>query len=130
MSLHQESGMDQAQEPAVAAQAQSREWDRQSIYLRLQEGSPMAFWVWGDLVVPLEPRPDLFEHDGGFDWGRPQAATMALSIAIIAKLVDVGLVVPEQASAKASYLYDEVLVKLPAGEHYDLHLSYLRLLLA
>ncbi|MFM5076502.1 hypothetical protein [Aeromonas caviae] len=40
-----------------------------------------------------------------------------------------GLVAPEQAGEKARYLRDEVLAKLPAGEHYDLHLSYLRLLL-
>ena len=55
--------------------AHRREWDKQSIYLRLQEGIPAAFWE------------------------------------------------------KARYLRDEVLAKLPAGEHYDLHLSYLRLLL-
>lgn len=120
--------MEQIPESA-AAQAQSREWDRQSIYLRLQEGVPMVFWVWGDVVAPLEAKPELFDHAGPFGWGLHDAATMALAVAIVAKLVAVGLVAPEQASAKAHYLHDEVLVKLPAGEHYDLHLSYLRLLL-
>ncbi|EOD54716.1 hypothetical protein [Aeromonas molluscorum] len=121
------------QEPTSAGQdsaaVQQREWDRQSIYLRLQEGSPMVFWVWGEEVVPLLARPDLFDHDGGFGWGRESAECMALAIAIVAKLVEVGLVDPGQTDAKSRYLHDEVLVKLPADEHRDLHLSYLRLLL-
>ncbi len=54
---------------------------------------------------------------------------MALAQAIVARLVAVGLVPSELAASRAGYLHDEVLVKLPAGEHYDLHLSYLRLLL-
>ncbi|MEG0006462.1 MAG: hypothetical protein RR721_02235 [Aeromonas sp.] len=109
--------------------ARRREWDQQSIYLRLQDGIPTAFWVWGDLIAPLEPRPELFAHDGDFGWGQQDATTQALAVAIVAKLVEVGLVAPEQLMARAHYLHDEVLSKLPAGEHYDLHLSYLRLLL-
>ncbi|MGY3856223.1 hypothetical protein [Aeromonas intestinalis] len=109
--------------------AQSREWEKQSIYLRLQEGIPTAFWVWGDLVAPLEPVLPTEAYAGQFGWGEADEACLALSHAIIAKLVAVGLVTPEQASVKAHYLRDEVLAKLPADEHYDLHLSYLRLLL-
>ena len=53
---------------------------------------------------------------------------MPLAEAIVARLVVEGLISPERAVSHAVYLHDEVLVKLPAGEHYDLHLSYLRLL--
>ncbi|MCX4030883.1 hypothetical protein [Aeromonas caviae] len=109
--------------------AHRREWDKQSIYLRLQEGIPAAFWVWGDLVAPLEPCLTQGDQGTSFGWGEADEASLALSHAIIARLVSVGLVAPEQAGEKARYLRDEVLAKLPAGEHYDLHLSYLRLLL-
>jgi hypothetical protein len=122
-----------AQEPDQAArdatQGQQREWDRQSIYLRLPQERPMAFWVWGDRVDPLSPRPELFDYDGDFGWGQESDGCMALAVAIVAKLVEVGLVAPELATAKSRYLHDEVLVKLPADELRDLHLSYLRLLL-
>ncbi|MGL5812297.1 MAG: hypothetical protein ACRCYW_03050 [Aeromonas sp.] len=109
--------------------AQSREWDKQSISLRLQDGIPTAFWVWGDRVAPLEPCVTPAGHQGRFGWGEADEASLALSHAIMVKLVAVGLVAPEEANAKAHYLRDEVLAKLPAGEHYDLHLSYLLLLL-
>lgn len=109
--------------------AQRREWEKQSIYLRLQDGVPTAFWVWGDRVAPLEPVLTPAAHSGQFGWGEADEACLFLAHAIVAKLVAVGLVTPEEASAKAYYLRDEVLAKLPAGEHYDLHLSYLRLLL-
>jgi len=73
--------------------------------------------------------PDTGDQGASFGWGEADEACLALSHAIIARLVSVGLVAPEQAGEKARYLRDEVLAKLPAGEHYDLHLSYLRLLL-
>ncbi|MGN5157247.1 hypothetical protein ACTG11_24335 [Aeromonas hydrophila] len=83
---------------------------------------------WGS-GLPLEPGAEGSAYQGHFGWGRADEATMALAQAIVARLVAVGLVPPELAASRAGYLHDEVLVKLPAGEHYDLHLSYLRLLL-
>ncbi|WP_421160692.1 hypothetical protein [Aeromonas dhakensis] len=121
--------MTQASAQDGADGALCREWDKQSIYLRLQEGIPTAFWVSGDLVSPLELGAEGVAYQGHFGWGRADEATMALAQAIVARLVAVGLVPPELAASRAGYLHDEVLVKLPAGEHYDLHLSYLRLLL-
>ncbi len=121
-------GMTQASAQDGADVVQSREWDKQSIFLRLQEGIPTAFWVWGDQISPLEP-DEGSTYRGHFGWGRADEATMALAQAIVTRLVAVGLVPPELAVSRAGYLHDEVLVKLPAGEHYDLHLSYLRLLL-
>ncbi|MFM4705176.1 hypothetical protein [Aeromonas bivalvium] len=122
-----------AQEPAStgrdAASGQQTEWDRQSIYLRLQEGSPTVFWIRGEEAVPLQSRPDLFDHEGGFGWGRESDDCMALAVAIVARLVEMGLVDPAQQDAKGRYLHHEVLAKLPADEPRDLHLSYLRLLL-
>ncbi len=44
--------MTQASAQDGADGALRREWDKQSIYLRLQEGIPTAFWVSGDLVSP------------------------------------------------------------------------------
>ena len=120
--------MVQATEPGGMAMIPSREWDTQSIYLRLQDGIPMVFWVKGEQVFPLEPGPAGSEYRGHFGWGQADAATMALAQAIVARLVAEGLLSPERAMSRAGYLHDEVLVKLPAGEHYDLHLSYLRLL--
>ncbi|MFM5076501.1 hypothetical protein [Aeromonas caviae] len=49
--------------------AHRREWDKQSIYLRLQEGIPAAFWVWGDLVAPLEPCLTQGDQGASFGWG-------------------------------------------------------------
>ncbi|MFQ2222994.1 hypothetical protein ACK32A_09250 [Aeromonas enteropelogenes] len=104
-------------------------WDKQSVYLRLQDGIPMAFWVKGEQVSPLEAGPEGSQYRGHFGWGRADEATMALADAIVARLVVERLIPPELAASRAGYLHNEVLVKLPAGEHYDLHLSYLRLLL-
>ncbi|MFM4829328.1 MULTISPECIES: hypothetical protein [Aeromonas] len=115
--------MTQASESAVDWR---REWERQSIYLRLQEGSPMVLWVNGDEVEPLTEGA---AKGVTFGWGRADEGTMALALAIVAKLVAVGLVDPGQATEKAHFLHDEVLVKLPADEHYDLHLGYLKLVL-
>lgn len=115
--------MTQASESAVDRR---REWERQSIYLRLQEGSPMVLWVNGDEVEPLAEGA---AEGGVFGWGRADEATMALALAIVARLVAVGLVAPEQATEKARFLHDEVLVKLPADEHRDLHFGYLKLVL-
>lgn len=120
--------MVQATEPGGMEMSPSREWDKQSIYLRLQDGIPMVFWVKGEQVFPLEPGPAGSEYRGHFGWGQADEATMALAQAIVARLVVEGLISPERAVSRAGYLHDEVLVKLPAGEHYDLHLSYLRLL--
>ncbi len=120
--------MVQATEPGGMEMIPSREWDKQSIYLRLQDGIPMAFWVKGAQVFPLEPGSAGSEYRGHFGWGQADEATMALAQAIVARLVVEGLISPERAMSRAGYLHDEVLVKLPAGEHYDLHLSYLRLL--
>lgn len=111
--------MTQASESAVDWR---REWERQSICLRLQQGSPMVLWVNGDEVEPLT-------EGVAFGWGRAGEGTMALAHAIVARLVKVGLVAPVQATEKAHFLHDEVLVKLPADEHYDLHLGYLKLVL-
>lgn len=113
--------MTQASESAVDWR---REWERQSIYLRLQEGSPMVLWVNGDEVEPLTEGA---AKGVTFGWGRADEGTMAL--AIVARLVAVSLVDPAQATEKAHFLHDEVLVKLPADEHYDLHLGYLKLVL-
>ncbi|WP_404835298.1 hypothetical protein [Aeromonas media] len=117
--------MTQASESAVDWR---REWERQSICLRLQEGSPMVLWVNGDEVEPLT---EGVAEGVAFGWGRADERTMALALAlaIVARLVAVGLVAPEQATEKAHFLHDEVLVKLPADEHYDLHLGYLKLVL-
>lgn len=49
--------MTQASAQDGADGALRREWDKQSIYLRLQEGIPTAFWVSGDLVSPSSPAP-------------------------------------------------------------------------
>ena len=119
--------MTQASESAVDWR---REWERQSIYLRLQEGSPMVLWVNGDEVEPLT---EGVAEEVAFGWGRADEGTMALALAIVARLVAVGLVAPVVApvlaTEKAHFLHDEVLVKLPADEHYDLHLGYLKLVL-
>ncbi|MFM5717013.1 hypothetical protein [Aeromonas caviae] len=80
--------------------AHRREWDKQSIYLRLQEGIPAAFWVWGDLVAPLEPCLTQGDQGASFGWGEAGEASLALSHAIIARLVSVGLVAPEQAGGE------------------------------
>ncbi|RQM58742.1 hypothetical protein [Aeromonas enteropelogenes] len=119
--------MTQAEEQGGMDAAPS--WDKQSVYLRLQDGIPMAFWVKGEQVSPLEPSPEGSQYRGHFGWGRADEATMALADAIVARLVVERLIPPELAASRAGYLHNEVLVKLPAGEHYDLHLSYLRLLL-
>ena len=115
--------MTQASESAVDRR---REWERQSICLRLQQGSPMVLWVNGDEVEPLT---EGVAEEVAFGWGRADEGTMALALAIVARLVAVGLVDPAQATEKAHFLHDEVLVKLPADEHYDLHLGYLKLVL-
>lgn len=39
--------MVQATEPGGMEMSPSREWDKQSIYLRLQDCIPMVFWVKG-----------------------------------------------------------------------------------
>ncbi|WDO01129.1 hypothetical protein C3Y05_015905 [Aeromonas allosaccharophila] len=120
--------MVQATEPGGMEMSPGREWDKQSIYLRQQDGIPMVFWVKGEQVFPLDPSPSGAEYQGHFGWGQAGEATMALAEVIVAKLVAEGLISPDLAASRAGYLYNEVLVKLPAGEHYDLHLSYLRLL--
>lgn len=122
--------MTQAAELGGMDAVPSREWDKQSVYLRLQDGIPTAFWVRGEQISPLEPSPEESQYRGHFGWGQADEATMALAEAIVARLVAAGLLPSELAATRTAYLYNEVLVKLPAGEHYDLHLSYLRLLLA
>lgn len=86
--------MTQASAQDGADGALRREWDKQSIYLRLQEGIPTAFWVSGDLVSPLELGAEGVAYQGHFGWGRADEATMALAQAIVARLVAVGLVPP------------------------------------
>ncbi len=114
--------MVQATEPGGMAMIPSREWDTQSIYLRLQDGIPMVFWVKGEQVSSPRTRPGRIGISGAFWLGQADEATMALAQAIVARLVVEGLISSERAVSRAVYLHDEVLVKLPAGEHYDLHL--------